>query len=136
MRVVVGDLMDMTRLQRGKLTLRLQVEDLIPLVRRAVAMAQLGARAQTYVLDVPDTPVEIKGDATRLDQIVVNLLSNAMQHAPLSARVDVRLRSVGDRAELQVQDYGPGIRADALASLFSRLHGVAGPRAGWSQWSR
>jgi two-component system CheB/CheR fusion protein len=123
MRVVVGDLMDMSRLQRGKLTLRLQAEDLTCLVRRAVAMAQLGTRSQTFALDVPNRPVEIKGDATRLDQIVVNLLSNAMQHAPLSARVDVRLCCADGRAELQVRDYGPGIRADALATLFSRFHG-------------
>jgi two-component system, chemotaxis family, CheB/CheR fusion protein len=122
MRVLVGDLIDMTRLQKGKLTLRLQEEDLVPLVRRAVTLAQLGARSQTFVLAVPGDPLLIKGDATRLEQIVVNLLSNAMQHAPLSERVDVRLGRVNGHAELQVQDYGPGIRAAEVLQLFSRFN--------------
>jgi two-component system CheB/CheR fusion protein len=121
MRVLVGDLIDMTRLQKGKLTLRLQEEDLVPLVRRAVALAQLGARSQTFLLSVPDSALPILGDGTRLEQIVVNLLSNAMQHAPLSERVDVRLGMADGLAELQVQDYGPGIRAADVPHLFSRL---------------
>jgi two-component system CheB/CheR fusion protein len=122
MRVLVGDLIDMTRLQKGKLTLRLQEEDLVPLVRRAVALAQLGARSQTFVLAVQGDALLIKGDATRLEQIVVNLLCNAMQHAPLSERVDVRLGLVNGHAELQVQDYGPGIRAADVPHLFSRFY--------------
>jgi two-component system CheB/CheR fusion protein len=122
MRVLVGDLIDMTRLQKGKLTLRLQEEDLVPLVRRAVALAQLGARSQRFLLSVPDNALPILGDGTRLEQIVVNLLSNAMQHAPLSEHVDVRLGMVDGLAELQVQDYGPGIRASDMPRLFSRLN--------------
>src|SRR5215469_2738713 len=56
MRVLVGDLMDASRLQRGKLTLRIQPEDLSPLVRRAVSLAQLGTRSQTVTLEVSQSP--------------------------------------------------------------------------------
>jgi two-component system, chemotaxis family, CheB/CheR fusion protein len=125
MRVLVGDLMDMSRLQRGKLTLRLQLEDLTPLVRRAVTLAQLGTRSQTLTLELPAAPVVVCGDATRLEQVVVNLLGNAMKHAPESKRVDVRLNIQGSEAELQVQDYGPGISRDDLPHLFKRFFGAA-----------
>ena len=129
MRVLVGDLIDMTRLQKGKLTLRLQEENLIPLVRRAVALAQLGARSQTFLLSVTDDSLPIMGDGTRLEQIVVNLLSNAMQHAPRSEYVNVRLGIVDGQAELQVQDYGPGIRAADVPHLFSRFYTGENPSA-------
>jgi PAS domain S-box-containing protein len=125
MRVLVGDLMDMSRLQRGKLTLRLQPEDLAPLVRRAVSLAQLGTRSQTLTLQLPEAPVVVCGDATRLEQVVVNLLGNAMKHAAESKRVDVRLNIQEGEAELQVQDYGPGISRDDLPHLFKRFFGVA-----------
>jgi two-component system CheB/CheR fusion protein len=126
MRVLVGDLLDMSRLQRGKLTLRLQPEDLAPLVRRAVSLAQLGTRSQTLTLELPEGPVVVHGDATRLEQVVVNLLGNAIKHAPDSKRVDIRLNIQGSEAELQVQDYGPGISYDDLPHLFKRFYGAAG----------
>jgi two-component system, chemotaxis family, CheB/CheR fusion protein len=125
MRVLVGDLMDMSRLQRGKLTLRLQPEDLTPLLRRAVSLAQLGTRSQTLSLQLPEAPVMVCGDATRLEQVVVNLLGNAIKHAPESKRVDVRLNIQGTEAELQVQDYGPGISRHDLPHLFTREFGAA-----------
>jgi two-component system CheB/CheR fusion protein len=125
MRVLVGDLMDVSRLQRGKLTLRLQPEDLAPLLRRAVSLAQLGTRSQTLTLELPEASVVVCGDATRLEQVVVNLLGNAMKHAPESERIDVRLNIQGSEAELQVQDYGPGISADELPHLFQRFFGGA-----------
>jgi two-component system CheB/CheR fusion protein len=125
MRVLVGDLMDMSRIQRGKLTLRLQPEDLAPLLRRAVSLAQLGTRSQTLTLELPEASVVVCADATRLEQVVVNLLGNAMKHAPESERIDVRLNIRGSEAELQVQDYGPGISADNLPHLFQRFFGGA-----------
>jgi two-component system, chemotaxis family, CheB/CheR fusion protein len=125
MRVLVGDLLDMSRLQRGKLTLRLQPEDLTTLLRRAVSLAQLGTRSQTLTLELPKAPVVVCGDATRLEQVVVNLLGNAMKHAPESERIDVRLNIQRSEAELQVQDYGPGISSDDLPHLFKRFFGAA-----------
>ncbi len=125
MRVLIGDLVDISRLQRGRLRLRLQPEDLTPLLRRAVSLVQLGTRTQTFVLEVPQMPVPVTGDATRLEQVMVNLLSNAVQHAPQSERIEVRLRTVAGEAELQVQDYGPGIASADLPHLFGRYSAVA-----------
>ncbi|MGO8946126.1 MAG: ATP-binding protein [Ktedonobacterales bacterium] len=127
MRVLVGDLVDVSRLQRGRLRLRLQPEDLVPLLRRSVSLAQLGTRTQTFILDLPDYPVQVSGDATRLEQVVVNLLGNAIRHAPHSDRIEVRLRTGGGAARLEVQDYGPGIPSAELPNLFGRFYGVERP---------
>jgi two-component system CheB/CheR fusion protein len=72
------------------------------------------------VLSVPETPLVVNGDAARLQQVIVNLLSNAARYAPGSDHVDVRLlREPGQRVKLEVQDYGPGIAAAELANLFT-----------------
>jgi signal transduction histidine kinase len=61
----------------------------------------------------------------RLSQVVLNLLTNAAKHAPHSRRVEVRLRREAGEALLEVQDYGPGIPAEALPHLFDRFYHAA-----------
>ena len=58
----------------------------------------------------------------RLMQVVLNLLQNALTHAAESQRIDVRLARTSSRASIQVQDYGPGIAADAQSQLFTRFY--------------
>jgi signal transduction histidine kinase len=67
----------------------------------------------------------VNGDASRLQQVVLNLLTNAITYASSGKRIDVRLRLAGDMAEIQVQDYGPGIKPEHLARLFARLYQVS-----------
>jgi signal transduction histidine kinase len=57
--------------------------------------------------------------------VVLNLLTNAITYAPSSERIDVRLRLAGNMAEIEVQDYGQGIKPEHLARLFSRFYQVA-----------
>jgi two-component system CheB/CheR fusion protein len=64
----------------------------------------------------------VKGDATRLSQVVLNLLTNAARHAPDSPRIELRLRREEGEATLEVQDYGPGIPAADLPHLFDRFY--------------
>ena len=66
----------------------------------------------------------VNGDADRLQQVLLNLLTNAITYASGSKRIDVRLRRVGNVAELEVQDYGEGIEAEHLPNLFSRFFQV------------
>jgi len=124
LRALVNDLLDVGRLESGKLRLQLARLDLAPLVARAVEAARLGARAQEVALQCDPGPLRIQGDATRLEQIIANLLTNAITYAPDTARIDVRLRRLDGEAVLQVQDYGPGIAAVDLPRLFSRFYQV------------
>jgi PAS domain S-box-containing protein len=129
---LVADLLDVARLQGGKLRFRREPLDLVALVKRMAAAVQLANPDIPLVVEVPDTAIQIVGDSTRLEQVLGNLLLNALEHAPDSERIDIRLRPAGREAELQVQDYGPGIPEADQPYLFTRFYQVArtgGPQA-------
>jgi two-component system CheB/CheR fusion protein len=125
---LVGDLSDLTRLQRGTFSLQLAPVRLDHVLRQAVEIAQTLTEAQTIVLAADDAPVLVNGDPQRLQQVVLNLLTNAITHAAGSRRITVRLRRRDHMAEIDVQDYGAGIAADHLPDLFSRFYQVAHDR--------
>jgi len=125
LRALVDDLLDVGRLQNGKLRVELVPVDLAPLVVSAVEAARLEVKGQEILLRADPGPLRVRGDTVRLEQVVSNLLSNAVKHAPDSERIDVRLRRAGAEAVVEVQDYGPGIPAGALPHLFSRFYQVA-----------
>lgn len=126
---LVGDLVDATRLLTGKLCLNLQPVDLVPLAREAVESAQmLVPPGQQLVLTVGAPSLVVHGDPLRLQQILMNLLTNALTYAPNTPRIDIRVRPAEGKvgvAELQVQDYGPGIPPADLPQIFSRFYRVA-----------
>jgi len=122
---LVRDLTDVARLQSGKLTLDRVPLDLGPLVARVVETARDLPPGHTIGLAAGATPLWVHGDAGRLEQVLFNLLTNAITHAPSKTPIDVRLRRVGGDSALDVQDHGSGIAADQLPHLFSRFYQVA-----------
>ncbi len=122
---LVRDLTDVARLQSGKLTLDLAPLDVAPLVARVVETARDLPPGRTISLDVGATPLWVHGDAGRLEQVLFNLLTNAIAHAPSETPIDVRLRRVDGDIALDVQDHGLGIAADQFPHLFSRFYQIA-----------
>jgi signal transduction histidine kinase/CheY-like chemotaxis protein len=119
---LVEDLMDLPRLARGKLSLKLQRLDLSRLVRecaedRRAAFAESGLR---LTIDIPTTPVWTSGDATRLAQAFGNLLNNAQKFTDRGGEVIVKLAAdpVRHLAELSVRDSGIGIDPTFLPKVF------------------
>ncbi|WP_437873660.1 sensor histidine kinase [Sorangium sp. So ce363] len=101
--------------------------DLVPLVASTAESAQsIAATPKVHVALPPDTaePLVVKGDAARLEQVLMNLLVNAFKHANGTPQVEVRLRRAGGGAELDVEDYGPGIPAASLPHVFSSFYQV------------
>ena len=124
LRVLVNDLLDVGRVQQDKLHLQLAAVDLGELLTGTIAMLQLDAPTPKISLHRGGEPLVVMADSARIEQIVLNLLTNAVKYAPGTQQIDVRLRrvagSTGDEAELQVQDYGPGISAAELPQIFTR----------------
>ena len=117
----IHELLDATRVQVGQLTLNRVPLDLAPLVRQVVDLAQPLATGQTIDVTLPDHPVMIDGDEHRLQQVLLNLLTNAITHAPGTERIGVRLMTEEDAALIEVEDTGPGIAEEDLPRVFTRF---------------
>lgn len=117
---IVNDLLDASRLARGKFQLHTRHLDLALLLRqvgndftRQFAHAGIALRVHT-----PHVPVTVLGDATRLEQSLGNLLHNALKFTPRGGQVDLRLTAENDHATIHIRDTGPGIPPDVAPRLF------------------
>jgi PAS domain S-box-containing protein len=120
---IVEDVLDVSRIVSGKIRLDVQSVQLPLVIDNAVATVQpaadnKGVRLQTIV-DPNVGPVS--GDPDRLQQVVWNLLTNAVKFTPRGGRVQVRLERVNSHVEIVVSDTGAGIRADFLPFVFERF---------------
>jgi signal transduction histidine kinase len=116
---LVDDLLDVSRIMSGKITLRRAPVDLQEVVRQCVESRQVvGARADDVSLVADPDPIVVEGDAIRLEQIVSNLLDNAFKYSPPGQPIRVLVRREGGQAVLRVQDRGIGLAPDTLQSVF------------------
>ena len=128
---LIDDLLDIARVEVGKLHLERQPVRLIPLIEDTVEAFQRDVAAQQLALGRhldPEAGV-VFGDPIRLGQIVINLLSNAVKFTPPGGRIDVTLGRDGDHARLVVRDTGIGIERDALPHIFEHFAQVSGGAA-------
>jgi two-component system OmpR family sensor kinase len=117
---LVDDLLLLARLDSGRPLARDEV-DLSRLVVDAVGDAHAAGRDHVWLLDVPDEPVTVTGDAARLQQVLANLLANARTHTPPGTRVTTALAEAPREAVVTVSDDGPGIPAALLPDVFDRF---------------
>jgi signal transduction histidine kinase len=132
MQRVVGDILEIARFRTGEVVLQLRRFDATELARGAVAsVAPLAAqRHQEIELDVPVTPVRVYGDHRRLEQALVNLVSNAGKYSPEGSRITVRVQAIDQIVAWTVRDDGPGIPADEQPHLFERFFVGRNDRSG------
>ena len=95
--------------------------DLTRLVLDAVSDAHAAGPDHQWQLDLPDEPVTVTGDASRLTQVLTNLLANARTHTPPGTRVTVTLAAGSGTARVAVVDAGPGIPVELLPHVFERF---------------
>ncbi len=118
---LVDDLLDVTRIVRGKVELRRSDLDLVEITRRIAEdhRALLRERGIEFRVDTPREPIWINADETRLAQVIGNLLHNAAKFTPDGGRVTVTALALPGSAELHVSDTGTGIDADLLQDIFN-----------------
>jgi two-component system CheB/CheR fusion protein len=125
---IIDDLLDVTRIARGKVRLEPERLDLRALVTRTVEDHQADFERRGVALhgDVGDVPAWVDADATRLVQVIGNLLGNALKFTPRGGRVDVSLRRESRWTAVSVRDTGAGIAPDARDLVFEAF--VQGPQ--------
>ena len=116
---LVGDLLDISRVITGKLRINPAQVDVANMVEMAVESVRPAAEAKGIALDVQAAPgALLRGDGDRLQQVVWNLLANAVKFTPKKGTVRVQLRKVESDIEITVEDTGQGIAADFLPHVF------------------
>jgi signal transduction histidine kinase len=120
---LVADLLDVSRIVTGRFHLSLAPVRLREVIEAAASTLQPAVRARTIrlELDLDSAPGLVSGDAHRLQQVIWNLLSNAVRFAPFGGQVRVLLREDGSGLELSVTDDGPGIDPAFLPYVFDRF---------------
>jgi len=127
---LIADLLDVSRVAEGKLTLQPRPMALAPVVRSAIEAVRHHAEASGVHLavDLAEAP-RVNGDPTRLQQVVWNLLTNAIKFSLPGGRVGVRLAAPdGDTVRLTVEDNGLGIASEFLPHIFERFRQADGTR--------
>jgi PAS domain S-box-containing protein len=117
---LVDDLLDVSRLSHGHVELRREAFELRRAVEGAVETVRphLDQRRHTFALTLADEPLWIEADATRIEQVLANLLHNAAKFTPPGGRIELAVRRDGAEAVLAVRDDGAGISPDLLPRIF------------------
>jgi len=114
---LMGDLLDVERVVSGKIRLNRQPVNMAEAVRRAVATITSDASLNRSI-DVRTEPVWVDGDPVRLEQVLTNIVTNAVKYTPADGRIRVELWADGDDAVLNVEDNGYGISPALMPSIF------------------
>jgi two-component system CheB/CheR fusion protein len=117
-------LTDVVRILAGHLPIERSSIDLADLAQTTIELTQPLADGQEIRLIAPAEPITVSGDRRRLQQVLLNLIGNAVEHGASLRGVDVRLYQQDSTAAVEVVDYGPGIAEDARAHVFERFYKV------------
>jgi len=128
---LVGELRDLTLAESGHLKLEFEPTNLAELVRRRVSQADVIARGKNVTLrmDIAEGLPEIEADGRRIEQVVANLLDNALNHTPSGGIVMVAVSRDKDGVLVSVSDTGEGVPAEDLSHIFERFYRVDDARS-------
>ena len=123
---LLDDLLDISRITRGQIILKKQSVNLLDSIGHAIRAVNPLVKKQHHKLSVslPDSPIYLEADPVRLEQIIINLLNNAVKYTPAGGQIGLDVRRAGQNAEIIIRDNGIGIdpsRLDSVFNLFTRV---------------
>ncbi|HET9495834.1 MAG TPA: GAF domain-containing protein, partial [Chloroflexia bacterium] len=124
LQALVNDLLDLTRLEQGRAAIVMEEIDLRSVARAAIEATSplFQSKAQRLSAHLPEVYCGVMGDSQRLEQVVINLLSNAHKYSPPGSLVEVRVVRAGSECLLSVRDNGPGVPEDEREAIFERFY--------------
>ena len=123
---LINDLLDVSRIQEGKLALNMELTDLGALCADAISEQELLTQRDIRYSDPSDGPLLVYADPERIHQVLTNLLSNALKYSPEAEPVVVRARATTDECIISVEDHGSGVPPEAIDHIFDRFFRVPG----------
>jgi signal transduction histidine kinase len=123
---IIGELMDVSRIQSGQLVMAMQPGDLGAIVRLAVEDSRHVAGDHVFLLFFPQEAIPILADADRIAQVVQNYLSNAIKYSPVACPIEVRVQREGAQVRVLVRDEGPGLALEEQTRVWERFYRVPG----------
>jgi two-component system phosphate regulon sensor histidine kinase PhoR len=126
MATLVDSVLTLEKLRSGTMTITVDNVDLFGLLDSCIKALQLTANEKDIALDIqPFDPIEVRGDQVWLEQILINIVSNAVKFSPSHTQVSLSVTASGENAEIRIMDQGPGIPAEDLPKIFDRFHRVS-----------
>jgi len=121
---LISDLLDVSRIESGKLELKRRDFDIAKLVKIVADKMQSQTSKHAIKLDAPDGTSLVHADPDKIEQVIMNLVDNAVKYSPSGGEVVVALRTYPRKVEFSVHDQGVGIPEDQLAHIFEKFHRV------------
>ncbi|GAC1356694.1 MAG: hypothetical protein NVSMB42_15570 [Herpetosiphon sp.] len=123
---LIGSLLDISRIRLGHFTIEPRPVDIVALCQRLAEEIKPTLFIHTLQVTLPDVPVVVSGDELRLEQIIQNLVQNAVKYSPDGGEVRMSVERTAEHACLVVSDQGVGIPAEAQEHIFQRFYRAAG----------
>lgn len=127
---LITNLLSVTRLESGKVALRLEWQPLEEVVGAALGRLRDELEGRPLVLDIPEDLPAVAIDAPLVEQVFINILENAAKYTPGGNPVEIHARGAGDVVEVQIADRGPGLPEEAVEKIFDQFYRVSEIRPG------
>lgn len=126
---LVDDLLDVSRISRNTIELKLQPVELRSAFKDVIdtCMPMIDLHGHSLNVDLPDEPIYLNADSSRISQVLCNLINNACKYTPAGGTVDVRAERQDNAVEIKVKDSGIGIPREQLNTIFEMFAQVRGP---------
>ncbi len=124
---LVEDLLNLSRIESGRVELKSEPVDLGELVKRSITKAQITSSQHQLETRLPEGPVVVRADADKVLQVLDNLLTNAIRYSPDGGRVVVAVDKLDEQVRVSVADPGIGIPKDKLEMVFEKFYRVDSP---------
>ncbi len=123
---LVNDLLDLSRIELGQIKMELKSVDLATIIDNTVKNLEPSWQEKelTVTVDLPDELPTVKADKDRIEQVLINLISNAIDFTPQGEQIEIWGQVTAEKVEIYVADTGPGIPPDELEDIWNRFHKV------------
>ena len=122
---IISDLLDISKIQAGKFELNQTTISLRSIIKESVDSARQLSTTHEIEYKIPNEELFLYVDATKINQVLLNILSNAIKYSPNNKEIDLNAERFGDEVEISISDHGKGIPKEHLDQVFTQFYRVA-----------